>query len=367
MRRFYLLACFFLLFAFTSCFSAYAKDISARGAVLIEAQSRNIAFEKNMNERMPMASTTKIMTALVALENAHLDDTVQITQEMTGVEGSSIYLRPGEELTVSELLYALMLESANDSATALAIHIGGSIDEFVTMMNEKAKSLGLTNTSFANPHGLDNENHYTTPYELGIIAIEAMKNKEFCKIVSSKKAVICSNKEENTRVLINHNKLLRSYDGVIGVKTGFTKRCGRCLVSYAERDGVALVAVTLNAPNDWNDHKTLLDLGFSQYESIRLASSGDYCIRLNTINGEKSEFLAGNLDTLDITVQKGSAEIYAKLEANRLIPAPICKGQRVGNIVFYNSEEKIAVLPLYAKESVDSTRYKKSIWERLFK
>ncbi len=360
-----------LIFFILICFAVfilpmYANDISAKSAVLIEAQSGAVAYGKNQDLRLPMASTTKIMTALVVLEKAELDEIITVTPEMTGIEGSSIYLRAGEELTVEELLYALLLESANDAAVALAMTVGETVEGFAQMMNEKSREIGLTDTHFTNPHGLDSDEHYTTAYELGLISACAMKNPSFERIVSTYKKTIPLNNGEGARVLVNHNRLLRSYDGAIGIKTGFTKKCGRCLVSSATRDGVTLICVTLNAPNDWQDHKNMLDYGFSRYESVSLASPNSYNVELNAIGGEKSTFIAGNNDGLRITLERKKHNISAVLEANRLISAPVQKGDLVAKIVFYNDGELIGSLPLYARESVKELNYKKSFFERLF-
>lgn len=366
MKKSFYLFILIVFCAFILPFSANATNISAKGAVLIECDSGEIAYGKNEHIKMPMASTTKIMTALVVLENTDITDVVTIEPSMVGVEGSSIYLQIGEQLTVEALLYALLLESANDAAVALAIHVANDIDSFAELMNAKANDLGLKNTHFTNPHGLDDSEHYTTAYELGTIAANAMKNERFAEIVSTYKKVIPLNNGDGSRVLINHNKLLRSYDGALGVKTGFTKRCGRCLVSFAMRDNVKLICVTLNAPNDWQDHKALLDLGFSQYQNITLATPNCYNVSLSAIGGEKDTFIAENDEGLSVTVRKDSCDITAVLEANRLISAPIFKGDRVGRIVFYDRDKEIGVLPLYAKENVPKLRYKKSIFERLF-
>lgn len=366
MRKFAYVFCLILVFTFVFSLVVSAMDISAKGAVLIEAQSGEVVLGKNENTQLPMASTTKIMTALVVLDTIDTATLVKIEPYMTNIEGSSIYLQEGEELTVLELLYALMLESANDAAVALAYTVGGSIEAFAEMMNEKALSLGLTSTHFTNPHGLDDNKHYTTPYELGVIAVNAMKNPVFKEIVSTYKKTIPLNGGEGTRVLINHNRLLRSYDGAIGIKTGFTKKCGRCLVSCAERDGVMLVCVTLNAPSDWQDHTKMLDYGFSQYVNIELASPQDYTIKMNAINGDKSSFLATNLDGLNVTLKKNNVNISAVFEANRLICAPINKGDTVGRIVFYNNGDEIGSLAIVSKEQINDIKYKKSIFERLF-
>ena len=316
---------------------------------------------------MPMASTTKIMTALVVIESCDLDKEITIPKEAVGIEGSSIYLVEVERLTIKELLYALLLESANDSAVALAYITAGGVDEFATLMNKKADELGLKSTSFDNPHGIDSDEHYTSAYDLAKITAYAMKNPIFSEIVSTYKKTIPLNNGEGTRVLVNHNRLLRSYDGTIGVKTGFTKKSGRCFVSCAERDGVKLICVSLNAPNDWNDHKALLDYGFNTYESINLANELDYLVELNVQNGESSSLYATNLEPLRITLPKGKNDISAKIIYNRLLYAPIKEGEIVGEIVFYNYKKEIASLNLYATNTVNKINYKKSLFEGLFK
>lgn len=343
-----------------------ATNVSAKSAVLIECGNHEIAYAKNENARLPMASTTKIMTALVVIENLPLDKEITIEPCMTGIEGSSIYLQVGETLTVCDLLYALLLESANDAAVALAIATVGSVESFADLMNKKATELGLINTHFTNPHGLDDSDHYTTAYELALISACAMENEVFKEIASTYKKEIPLNNGEGCRVLVNHNRLLRSYEGADGVKTGFTKKCGRCLVSSATRDGVTLICVTLNAPNDWQDHKQLLDFGFSKYESVSLATKGCYTVELQLLGGEKSTLLAENKDDLSITVERGSDNIYAVLESNRFLTAPIRVGDCVAKIVYCRDGKKIAELPLFAKEGVKRLNYNKSFFERMF-
>ena len=355
-----------LICIFVMSYTASASNISAKGASLIEVSHGDLVYAKNENARLPMASTTKIMTALVVLENSSLDDVITIEPSMVNIEGSSIYLHVGEKLTVEDLLYALLLESANDASVALAIHIAGDIDAFAQMMNEKALEMGLVNTNFKNPHGLDDDEHYTTAYELGMIAKCAMENEKFVEICSTYKKSIPLDNGEGTRLLINHNKLLRSYEGAIGIKTGFTRKCGRCLVSCASKNGVTLICVTLNDPNDWQDHKALLDYGFSQYENVKLASPGDYSVEMNSIGGEKTSFIAENTDELSVIVKGDTSNIYAVLEANRLISAPIRRGDCVGKIIFYNNNQIIGTLPLFSKENIGKISFKKSPFERLF-
>lgn len=354
----------FILFSFSFTKVLYAENLSAKSIVLLEADSGEIVFEKNAHVPAPMASTTKIMTAIVVLENCDLDKKFTIPKEATNIEGSSIYLQEGEILTVRELLYALLLESANDSAVALAYATSGDMDEFVSLMNEKANSLGLTSTHFDNPHGLDSESHYTTAFELAKISAYAMKNSQFKKIVSTYKKVIPLNNDEGKRVLINHNKLLRLYDGANGIKTGFTKKCGRCFVSSAERDGVKLICASLNAPDDWNDHMKLFDYGFEKYESVKFASPLDYLIEINIEGGEASSFYASNLEELTVTLPRSKRNISTRIVYND-ISLPIKEGDIVGKIIFSNYDREIASLNLYSINKI-SKKAKKSFFERIF-
>lgn len=356
------------LFPFISAenVSASALQVSARAAILIEAETGSVIWSKNSDQRLPMASTTKIMTALVALENCDVSEVVQVAEEATGIEGSSVYLYPNEKLTMEELLYAMLLESANDAAAAIAIEIGGDIDTFSEMMNKKARQLGLENTNFTNPHGLDDTEHYTTAHELAIIAAEAMKNPAFKTIVSTYKKTIPLNDTEGVRLLINHNKLLKAYEGSCGIKTGYTKKSGRCLVSSAERDGVNLIAVTLNAPNDWSDHKQMLDFGFSLYESRTLCESGGFSYTMPVIGGLEQYVILENRVPVSIILPRGSGEIECTVQLPRFIFAGVIAGDKVGTLIYSLDGEVIAECDIVAKYSVEKTTYKKSLWEKLF-
>ncbi len=345
--------------------SASFPSLSASSAVLIEAESGRIIGEKNAHERRSMASTTKIMTALVAIENSQMDRVVEIDPRAVGVEGSSVYLYAGERLKMSDLIYALLLESANDAAEAIAIEVGGSIEGFAEMMNKKAEDLGLENTHFDNPHGLDSKNHYTTAYELGKICAEAMKNEVFAEIAATYKKTIPLNETEGVRLLINHNKLLKGYEGCIGVKTGYTKKSGRCLVSAAERDGVRLIAVTLNAPDDWRDHKAMLDYGFSKYEARTLAARGEISIAHPVIGGNESCVILKNTDEVKVVLPKGSPELITKTELFSFSYAPVSEGEILGRTVYYCDGKEIASTPLAASYTVDRIIYKKGLLERL--
>lgn len=324
---------------------------SARSAVLYLPECDTFIYSKNADTPMPMASTTKIMTALVAIESCDLSEIVEVDDSAIGVEGSSAYLKRGDILTMEELLYALLLQSANDAAVAIACHISGDEEGFSALMNEKAKAIGLSHTHFTNPHGLDNEEHYTTAKELAIIASKALENPGFRKIVSTYKRTFST--EERVRTYVNHNKLLKLYDGCIGVKTGFTKRSGRCLVGAAEKDGLCFVTVTLDAPNDWSDHKKMLDLGFESYEKLMLAEPFDYIYKIPMIDGTKDSLLVANCLPAELIRQREGGEVCEQVKLVRYAIAPIQRGDILGEIIYTSEGKELARVPLVATENVD--------------
>ena len=323
---------------------------SARSAVLYQPETKVFLYAKNADERLPMASTTKIMTALVAIENTDPSDIVEIDDSAIGIEGSSAYLKSGDALTMEELLYALLLQSANDAAVAIACHISGDTDSFSTLMNERARALGLTNTSFANPHGLDNEEHYTTAKELAIIASAALKNERFKEIVSTYKKSFVS--EKRSRTYVNHNKLLYLYDGCVGVKTGFTKKSGRCLVGAAEKDGLCFISVTLDAPSDWNDHSAMLNLGYESLERICFAEEYDHVYKVPVIGGESEYITVANTEGADAIIQKGKYSPEEHIKLVRYTVAPINQGDILGEIIYTVEGKEMARLPIVATESI---------------
>lgn len=240
--------------------NATASATANSGYIVIDANTNKVILKENERISLPMASTTKIMTALIAIENCKPEEKVIIPKEATNIEGSSVYLKESECLTVEELLYCLMLRSGNDSAAAIALHLCDSIEKFAEMMNMRAKSLNLSNSNFMNPHGLHDENHYTSCYDLAIIASKAMEYPLFRKIVNTKQVTI--GQYGNTRVLINKNKMLKLMSDANGIKTGYTKKAGRCLVSSAERNGRTLICVVLNCPDMYSVSINLLEKGF---------------------------------------------------------------------------------------------------------
>lgn len=262
MKNIILALCFFVAFSVPA--KANAPGVSAASAILIDAQTGKVIYEKNADRKMPMASTTKIMTAICTLENINSNVPITVNSDAAGIEGSSVYLSPGERITIKELLCAMLLNSGNDAATALALEVGGSIDGFAKIMNKTAKKIGTVATNFTNPSGLYEENHYTTARDLAKIAAYAMENPLIRWMVSTKEMKISNGEKGGARFLKNHNKLLWQYEGCTGIKTGYTKKCGRCLVSSAKRNGKELIAVTLNAPDDWRDHTALFNYGFGE-------------------------------------------------------------------------------------------------------
>ena len=352
-----------LLFAMLSLVSpAQALSLSAQSAVLIDARDGRVLYEKDADTPRPMASTTKIMTAVVALESCDVNEIIEIADEAVGVEGSSIYLQKGERMTLLELLYALLLQSANDAAVAIAVGVGGSVGNFADMMNEKAMSLGLTSTHFENPNGLDADGHVTTARELALLTAYALKNPIFAEIVATYKRKI-SGPNGTVRLVVNHNKLLNMYDGCVGVKTGFTKKSGRCLVSTACRESLTLVSVTLSAPDDWRDHTELLDFGFERYKRLSIAKIGEFSATLPIAGGNITEVIVANSQDISAVLPKDHGEITYKIEANRPLFAPITRGKQLGTVRYYIGEKEIASSPLVALNSVKQIQKKPSFWK----
>lgn len=337
-------------------------SVSAKSAVLYVPDTKQVLYSKSSDERLPMASTTKIMTALVTISECELTDTVKIDERAVGIEGSSAYLKAGDILSVEELLYALMLQSANDAAVALAYHIAGGVEEFSELMNEKALKMGLSDTHFTNPHGLDDEEHYTTAADLAVMASELLSSPTLREIVSTYKKSFVT--ETRRRTYVNHNKLLLRTDGAIGVKTGFTKRSGRCLVGAAERDGLTLVTVTLDAPSDWSDHEQMLDYGYSLIERIDLADAGEIRYDIPVINGDGTSVGVSNIEGASVIVGRAKHNIERHVRLSRFLCAPIKKGEVLGEVVFTLDGEYAGTVKLVAENDVNIK--KTGFFSRLF-
>lgn len=359
-KIFSIVVCFFV---FTNSFCVSAYNTSAKAAVVIDGTSGEILYSQNCDERLPMASTTKIMTALLLCElGGDLSTEIVTTREMVTVEGSSMGLQVGDTVSYHDLLYGMMLVSGNDAANTVAIALGGSISGFAQMMNNRAKEMGLKSTHFVTPSGLDADEHYTTAYDLALIAKEAMANEKFFEAAASQSARLCYGNPPYNRTLTNHNKLLKMYDDIVGVKTGFTKKSGRCLVSASKKDGKLVIAVTLNDPNDWLDHRSLLDLGLSLIESKVFSPPQDEVCIYGT-NGEK---IALSLPSATVNITKNSTVSYAVSLPN-FIYAPTKKGEKIGSMRYYCNGNMLCDLPITITKDVNYKKDKTKLFFEIFK
>lgn len=362
-----LISVFALLFT-SSAFRVYADSadgISARSFCLYNPSRDEIIAERASKSRMGMASTTKIMTAIVVIEalgDELYTSVVTVSSEAVGVEGSSVYLRYGERIKAIDLLYALMLASANDAAIALSIHVAGSVPDFVGLMNDKARLLGLSDTHFENPHGLAGDGHYTTAYELALITKYALENQIFKAVCSARTYTYKSS--ESTVTLVNHNRLLRAIDGAIGVKTGFTKSTGRTLVGAAERNGVVLICVTLSAPDDWNDHKRLFEYGFSLYKNEKLADTEEYSFKVPLVGSDKPYVTARISGDIRAILREGeNPSISVCLD--RFIYGSVEKGSAIGYATVSVDGKELTRIPIISEESAEGLIYKRTFSDRI--
>lgn len=344
----------FVLFCCTSI-SGYAlepTDISAKSAVVISAETGEIVFSKNPYQQLPMASTTKIMTSVLALEYGASDEYIAVTDEMVSVEGSSIGLLPNDLISLKTLIKGMLLESGNDAANSTAHIVGGTISDFVALMNYKAKEIGMESTSFETPSGLDGENHYSTAFDMALLGSYAIKNPLFRQICSSQEQVVYYGNEPYRRVFSNSNKLLKSYKGVFGIKTGFTKKSGRCLVSAARKDGKTLVAVTLNAPDDWNDHTKMYDYCFEKVSSVNLECNiENYSVKV--VGGTENSVKLNVTSIPSVTTINNDYYYTSKIYLKPFEYAPIDKGDILGFVEFYDKNGKlIATTDVCADSSV---------------
>lgn len=326
--------------------SAAPVELSASAAILMEAETGMVLFESNADSRMQIASTTKILTALVVLENCGVDEVVTIRPEYTGVEGSSMYLKAGESFTVRELLYGLLLSSGNDAAVALACYTAQSVQNFAYLMNNTAAKLGCTDSSFVNPHGLDADGHHATARDLAVITAAAMENKTFAEIVSTKSISVAG------RTFTNHNKLLWNYEGALGVKTGYTKSSGRSLVSCAERDGIKLICVTFSDPNDWADHAALFDWGFASVSKLEIDAEGESYCEIPVISGMTDSAAVRPVESKKYSVLSDE-EYRIETELPDFVYAGILRGDPAGQIRVYLGDELIDTIPLVFSDDIE--------------
>jgi D-alanyl-D-alanine carboxypeptidase len=341
-------------------------QVSAHAAAMIDVQSGRILYAKHADERLPIASLTKIMTAIVAIENSRLTDMVTVPPEAVGVEGSSIYLKAAERIPLKDLLYGLMLRSGNDAAVAIARHVGGSVEGFVYMMNEKAAYLGLENTHFANPHGLDAPEHYSSAADLARLTAYALKNPTFREIVKTQVKTVPWPGEEWHRKWYNKNKMLRFYKGADGVKTGYTKKARRTLVSSATRNGRQLVTVTLNAPDDWNDSMQLLEYGFQHFHLVNVVKKGQ---AFQTVRGEKKGELVLRVVAERPFIYPLTEEERHQVSIEPVLSYPLEKmdreGLRVGTASVLLNGQPVGTVPLVTQYQDEPSAF--SEWMDVFR
>lgn len=330
-----------LSFLFLLPFNAYAADNSAESAVVIDACTLTVLYEKNAYEERSMASTTKIMTALLAVESGRLEETVSITDEMVNVEGSALGLRNGDKLSFYDLTVGMMLTSGNDAANSVAYFLAGSIQGFAELMNTRAEEIGMKNTYFVTPSGLDENNHHSTAYDMALLSAQAVKYKEFCDICSKQSAEITINDKKLT--VYNHNKLLAKDKAFYGIKTGFTEKSGRCLVTAKKYEGNDIICVTLSCPDDWNDHIRLCNEAESKYVKTQISNSISLCA------------VGGECETIRCTYSKeyySLNDITVKEYYFPFVYADVSKGDIVGTACVYRKENLIERLPITADEDL---------------
>ncbi len=329
--------------------------VSAASAIVVCADSGDVLFEKNADEERSIASITKIMTAVVALEAADRQDKVIVFEKSMAAEGSSLYLQPGESLPLTELVKGMLCVSGNDAANAVAIGIAGSKERFAGLMNAKARTLGMTHTHFVNPSGLEEEGHYSSARDMAILCRYAMENESFAAIVSQKKLTVhYANPSGKTRECVNHNRLLSTAEGCIGIKTGYTKTAGRTLTSCAQRSGIRMIVVTLDDSDDWNDHQQLLDYGFSRVEK-RVLTDSSYRLSVPLTGGTKDTVTVRPTGECSCTAVKDKAlQLQQAVYLPHFLYAPTACGTVVGKLCWSKDGIIIASVPLCVAESVDS-------------
>lgn len=345
-----------IMLLFQSPSAAAIPEIAGEAAVLIDGRNGQFLYEKNTSQRVYPASTTKILTAVIALENGKLDDMVTIPAEACNVEGSAIGLLEGEKISLEELLYAMMLNSGNDTAVAIAIHVAGSVEEFANLMNKKAANLGMVNTHFNNPNGLPDPNHYSTAHDMALISYYAMQNPEFRKIVATKTRTIHRDDPAAQTYLENHNRLLWNYEGAIGLKTGYTSEARQCLISAANRGGRELVAVVMKSEgnNIWTDSEKILDYGFNVYNNVNLTEAGKFVGEVPVRFGVE-EFVpvqTGFSLNYNFTNDK-TADFRPEVELAASVTAPVNAGTKLGELVFFADDRELGRVDLIAQKQVE--------------
>lgn len=347
---------FCMLFTVNCWASEKEPDVNALSAVLIDADTGRVLWGKNENDPMAMASTTKIMTAIVTLENADINEKVTVSKNATLAPQVKMNLQEGEELTLEQLLYALLMQSSNDAAVAIAEKVGGSVENFCAMMNKKAKELGCKDTEFVTPNGLDKGNHHSTAYDMAIIGAYAIRNEEFIRISNTKNISFTSNKKNYS--IVNKNQLLNSYEGAIGIKTGFTGKAGHCFVGAAKRGDVTLVSVVLASgwgtagkANKWTDTREILNYGFDNYKKYSIIGDKvDICVDKAKVSKTKLKY-ENSIKLLMKESEKNTVNF--KNNVPEMIEAPVRKGEKIGTGEVYLGDLKVGQVNLIATESIE--------------
>ncbi len=334
-----------------------AARAEAKASTVIELKTGRVLSEKNAHAALPMASTTKVMTALLALENSDPGDMVTTSENAYGVPGTSMYLGHGETLCMSDMLYGLMLVSGNDAAVAIAEHVGGSVDGFCQMMTARAEEIGCENTIFSTPHGLPADNHHTTAHDLALIAREALLREDFRRIVSTQRMLVPWVGQEFERVLVNKNRLLSTYEGALGVKTGYTKAAGRCLVFAAERNGMTVVGCVLNCPDWFDEAARLMDRAFSEYRNVKVFSAGDSVREVTVLSGVKDSVTLRAASDVAAPMKKGTYPDIV-IDAPQSLPSGIRAGDVVGSVTLTDEGEAVVTVPLVVSEDVPGRTFR---------
>lgn len=334
-------------------FCTEGPEISAKAAVLISADTGEIIYERSSSQKLPMASTTKIMTVLLCLESGDLYEEFVVDSDAIKVEGSSMGLREGDIVTKYALCCGMLLPSGNDAANAAAVRIAGSIDAFADMMNDRAREMGLSRTFFVTPSGLEGEGHGSSAYDMAILAREALRNETFREICSKTSIQLEFGNPPYKRWLKNTNKLLTMCDGVYGVKTGFTDEAGRCLVSACERDGMELICVTLNDRNDWEDHSKLYDYGFGCVKKTEVSFPETFELDLAGAARDKLIVAPGELPFMLTSLGYDPGDIGIRVIAPPFVYAPVSKGEEAAQLEISFRGREVTKIPLYAQEDAE--------------
>ncbi len=358
-----------LILASSNVYGAQVGEIYARGAVLMDMNTKRVLWERSSDLELAVASTTKIMTALIALENGNLEETATVSQRAASAPKVHLGLKKGEQYRLKDLLFPLMLESSNDAAVVIAEYVGGSVENFADIMNKRAEEIGANNTFFVTPNGLDQNGNHSTAYDMALITCEALENEEFLKLIGTLSYTLSSTDGKRTFTVNNKNRLLREFEGALGVKTGFTGMAGHCFVGAAEKDGATLISVVLGSgwgtskEKKWIDTKKLLNYGFNNYSLEKVLEKGTYCGKTIVLNSDEKEVNAVVKDEgYAMISQEEKSEIKVKARINKSMEAPVKKGDVIGKVwVETSSGEELFKTDLVAERDINKKTMKSSM------